>query len=198
MSGTGASEEAKRRAFEHVVSSIDLSTSFPAQVFLGSWDAFFFFEPDHLFIPEFATFMAGLLNAEGAEVCCLLNFSKTERTEYGSADMLFIDAETKPDEYGARLREGGPASGWLYVVDFYGSASDRGRWCIYCERWNEIAVIALRQSEDVEKYRECLERVYAEPISALLRADSEGPYIFSQLIDSWRQGLVQNYDGPKR
>ncbi len=120
------SDDAKRRAFGHVFGSINSAVSFPSQVFLGSWGAFLFFESDRLFSPGFAVIAAGLLNAEGAEVCCLLNLSETDRMVYEEAAMLFIDAGMEPHSYDAALRQGGPANGWLFGMDRYGSASDRG------------------------------------------------------------------------
>jgi hypothetical protein len=111
------SDDAKRRAFGHVFGSINSAVSFPSQVFLGSWGAFLFFESDRLFSPGFAVIAAGLLNAEGAEVCCLLNLSETDRMVYEEAAMLFIDAGMEPHSYDAALRQGGPANGWLFGME---------------------------------------------------------------------------------
>jgi hypothetical protein len=48
MASVRASDEAKCRAFGHVIGSINSAASFPAQVFRGSWGAFLFFESDRL------------------------------------------------------------------------------------------------------------------------------------------------------
>lgn len=193
MSSVKASDEAKHRAFDHVVRSIDSAASLPAQVFRGSWGAFLFFESDRLFASNFAVIAAGLLSAEKAGVCCLLNFSETDVMAYESAVMLFIDTETKPQSYDAMLRQGGPAQGWLFGMDRFGSASDLGGWSIYCEKGNDVAVIALRQRGDVEKYAEYLKQLHAEPITVLLKAGPAAPASFGQLIEPWRHGLAQHY-----
>lgn len=187
------SDEAKRRAFGHVIKSINRASRFPAQVFLGDWSAFLFFESDHLFASSFAVIAAGLLNVEQAEVCCLLNFSRTDRMLYESASTLFIDAGTEPQAYDAMLRQGGPANGWLFGMDRYGSASDRGGWSIYCEKGNDVAAIALRRPDDTEKYVERLKQLHAEPITMLLNAGSAAPVPFSQLTKAWRLGLARHY-----
>ena len=189
------SDDAKRRAFGHVFGSINSAVSFPSQVFLGSWDAFLFFESDRLFSPGFAVIAAGLLNAEGAEVCCLLNLSETDRMVYEEAAMLFIDAGMEPHSYDAALRQGGPANGWLFGMDRYGSASDRGGWSIYCEKGNDVAAIALRQPRDTGKYIECLKQLHAEPITVLLNASSAASVPFGELTEPWRRGLTQSYAG---
>jgi len=186
------SDEAKRCAFDLVVGTIDRAASFPGKIFLGKWGVFLFFEADRLFAPEFAAVAAGLLNAERAEVCCLLNFSETDQMAYESAATLFIDAATKPHAYDAMLRRDRSGQGWLYGMDRYGCTSNRGGWSIYCEkgndvaRWivrprsallwsiycekgNDVAAIALRQSDDKGKYLEYLKQLHAEPISVLLR-----------------------------
>jgi hypothetical protein len=193
MASVRASDEAKRRAFGHVIGSIDSAASFPAQVFLGSWDAFLFFESDRLFAPGFAVIATSLLNAERADVCCLLNFNETDRMVYEAAAMLFVDAGTEPHAYDAMLRRGGPANGWLFGVDRYGSASDRGGWSIYCEKGNDVAAIALRRPDDIGKYCECLKQLHAEPITVLLKAGSAAFVPFGQLTKPWRRGLTQHY-----
>ena len=191
-----AADEVKHRAFGHVIGSINSAACFPAQMFQGSWGAFLFFESDRLFASDFAVVAAGMLNAEQAEVCCLLNFSETDTLAYESASMLFIDARTEPHAYAGMLRQGGPAKGWLFGVGRYGSASDRGGWSIYCEKGNDVAAIALREPGDREKYIECLKQLHAKPIAMLLKAGSAAPVPFGQLTESWRRDLTQHYGGP--
>ena len=106
---------------------------------------------------------------QSAEVCCLLNFSETDQMAYESAATLFIDAATKPHAYDAMLRRDRSGQGWLYGMDRYGCTSNRGGWSIYCEKGNDVAAIALRQSDDKGKYLEYLKQLHAEPISVLLR-----------------------------
>jgi len=178
-----------------VFGSIDSAVRFPSQVFLGNWGAFLFCESGRVFSSGFAVIAAGLLHAEGAEVCCLLNLSETDRMVYEEAAMLFIDTEMESHTYDAALRRGGPAKGWLFSMDRYGCASDRGGWSIYCERENDVAVIALRQPDDTETYAECLEQLHAEPISVLLETGFAAPVPFGQLTEPWRRGLVQFYAG---
>lgn len=188
------SDEAKRNAFDHVIGSINGAASFPEQVFRGSWDLFLFFEADRLFAPEFATIAVGLLNAEQGDVCCLLNLSETDDQFVYESAALFIDAKTEPSVYDAMLRRGGPANGWLFRMDRYGCASNKGGWGIYCEKGNDIAVIGLRQYNDNQKYSNSLRELHAEPIKTLLENSKAAPMPFSQLVKPWRYGLVQHYD----
>lgn len=126
-------------------------------------------------------------------MCCLLNFSETDGVSHESASLLLIDATTEPDTDDAMMRLGGPTEGWLFGMDRFGSASDRGEWCIYCEKMNDVAIIALRQRIDVEKYAEHLKQLHAEPIGALLKAGAAAPVPFGQLTAPWRHGLARHY-----
>lgn len=186
---------AKHLAFDHVIGSINDEPRFPEQVFRGRWTAFLFFDSDFLIAPDFPERVAELLNAERAEVCCLLNFDETQTMTYESAAMRFITARTRSQDYDAMLRRGGPAEGWLFGVDRYGCASDRGGWSIYCERQNDIAVIALHQPGDTEKYASCLKRIHAKPIKDQLEAGGAGLFQFEQMLESWRRDLARHYSG---
>ncbi|MEI2422686.1 hypothetical protein V6O07_20580, partial [Arthrospira platensis SPKY2] len=60
-------------------------------------------------------------------------------------------------------------TGWIHQFDRFGCASDSGRWCIYCERSNEIAVFAVRAATDWTLYKEVMRQLRAEPIEAALQ-----------------------------
>jgi hypothetical protein len=76
-----------------------------------------------------------------------------------------------------------------------GGSSDRGEWALYCEKGNDIAVIALRQPDDAGKYVQYLNRLHAELITVLLRAGTTEIVPFNRLIEPWRHGLNQHYSG---
>lgn len=188
-----ASDNKKHKAFDNVIGSINNSTCLPEQVFQGNWNAFLFFESDRLFASNFTLVAKGLLNEERADVCCLLNFNETDVLTYGSAATLFIDAQTSPQAYDAMLRQGGPAKGWMFGMDRYGIASDRGGWSIYCEKENDVAIIALSYPSDKEKYSKYLKQLHAEPIMTLLNASSSASVPFGQLVEPWRHSLVKHF-----
>jgi hypothetical protein len=88
---------------------------------------------------------------------------------------------------------GGAVEGWLFGIDRYGCSSDRGGWSIYCEKDSEIAVVALRQPDDREKYAACLTQIHEAPITDLLEAGDTAPIQFERMIASWRRGLTMHY-----
>ena len=151
-----------------------------------------FFPSDHLFLPDFATIAAGLLNAEGADVCCLVNFTYTDFLAYDPEAALFLNTAADPRAYDLALRRGGATDGWLYDMDSYGVSSELGEWSIYCEKVNDVAAMALRGPGATAKYAKWLKQLHAEPITSLLK-DDDAPVPFSMLVDEWSQGLTRHY-----
>lgn len=180
-------------AFRSIIKSINSTAALPSQVFEGSWAQFFFCESDRIFAPCFAEIAIELLRAGGSNSCCLLNFDLTPEIQYESAATLFLEEGVSENDYASCLRKGGSSSGWLYGMHRYGCAPDVGGWCIYCEKVNDLAVIAIRDPGDAEKFAGPLERLYAHSIDDFLKMGSSAPVPFSQLIESWRSGLLQNY-----
>lgn len=182
---------ARLTAFCNVRRFIDVGAWLPAQVLVGEWSRILFFESEWITSASFVEAIGCLLHAEESTSCCLLNFSQTCVIEYQKASAIFIEAGMSADEYQKKLKEGGPATGWLYRVDRYGCASDIGEWCIYCEQENDVALIGLR-STNIEQFLLPLERLFAKPIETLVENHSSPPP-FNMLTCEWRTGLLKHY-----
>jgi hypothetical protein len=74
-------------------------------------------------------------------------------------------------------------------MDRYACGSDSGHWSIYCERNNEMAVIALR--ENSARFGSALERLRAMPIRRAF--ESSDMYGFYSLPEAWRQELLRAF-----
>ena len=184
-------------AFQSVFKSIDSTAQLPSQVFGEGWAQFFFWESDKMFVPSFAEVAVELLHIEGSHSCCLLNFDLTREMQYESAAMLFLEGGTTGEEYASWLRKGDPSSAWLYDMHRYGCASDVGDWCIYCEKMNDLAVIAFRGHQGIQKFTGPLKSLRAHSIDEFLGMGPSAPLPFRQLVETWRIGLSQNYSsGP--
>ena len=186
-------EQAREAAFGHVVSFIDLAAFLPGQVFIGGGLDFGFFESDRIFAPSFADIINDFMSAEEATSCCLVNLSRTRTMTYNEAAVIFIEKQTTSIEYDAQLRSGGPAAGWLFSMDRYGCASDGGSWSIYCEKGNDVAVIALRDQSVAKRHSSLLRKLHAEAIDILIRQESAAPFPFSSLTPKWRNELDKQY-----
>jgi hypothetical protein len=113
--------------------------------------------------------------------------------DYGQAVAIFLEAQTTGVDFDTQLRRGEPATGWLFSMDRYGCSSDGGSWSIYCEKDNDVAVIALRADGAAEQFASPLRRLHAEAIDILVRRESSAPFPFSNLTPKWRDRLREEY-----
>ncbi len=167
----------------------EFGKTLPEFVFRGSWEGFFFFQSDYVFAPEFDDFVHKLLTVEGGHVACLVNLDKTET----QGEPLFIHEDTDEQAYMAAIRGEGPAHGWLFAMDRFVCASDVGNWCVYCERANDVAVVALRDIGGSPALDGALDQVRAKPIEALIQGGTSPLFPFDHLVPTWRSGLLENY-----
>ncbi len=159
-------DDPKTRAAKNVDAAIAMDRRFPKNVFLGEWSAYLFFDPDLIFDRYFIEITNALLLCEHGTCICLRNLevALTGNLERAS---FFLDNQTSGKAYMGRLSapiEGSNLVGWVHLMDHYGCASDIGSWCIYCERSNEIAVIAVREGVDLTKLSPALKLLRALPI----------------------------------
>lgn len=193
MNESEAKVDNMERALRNVLTAGDLERMLPDQVFGARYQQFLFFQSDHLFTSEFVGIVQTLLRDEHAHVACLLNRDKAESFTVGGPGTFFLDATTSGEVYANKLRDGGPADGWLYGVDRYAITSDSGEWYIYCEKSNDIAVIGLCDAHSIEKFETALAELWAKPIEELLSEGSSPQFPFNNLVSTWREGLVKNY-----
>ena len=181
--------DADERARANVGRSIDAVRHLPQNVFLGSWKAFFFFDSDWMFSREFVGIVKNLLHKEGSSAACLTDF-ESNMPELSS---FWFRKETTSDAF-LSARAQIPAEGldgWLDALSRFGCTSDVGEWCFYCERRDEIAVMAFRQSFLVEKYRPAIEQLTAVPIDIALT--SPPSWGFDHIPTGWREEFLKNY-----
>lgn len=182
-----ASEQAIKSAFHKAQSLIQKDTVFPEYVFESSWKLFYFFSSDRMFEEPFVDLVRSLLVAEKAGTCCIINLSDIESKEFA-----VITPATSPQEYLIFLRQGGPASGWLYGVDVFLASSEKGEWCIYCERENDVAVLALNGT-DIDCRNLIADVLQAIPSKQLYERVADQSFPFNLMTASWREKLSENY-----
>lgn len=191
-------KRAQLAAFVNIDEAIDFDALLPGFVFTGAWRRFLFCESDRIFGEHFIDAVGGLMRIEGGTVSCLVNLDMSPVLAFDRIAAIYVDRSTTREEYGKALLSGGPQNAWLYRVDRYACASDAGAWCIYCEKSNDVAVIALRNDADYERFREPLDQLWAKPIEELVDGGSSPLFPFDHLVPEWRTGLLGNYGrGPK-
>jgi hypothetical protein len=95
-----------------------------------------------------------------------------------------LDNESTNDKYQEALRVEYREIPWLYAMEDYVCASDAGSWCIYAEKQNDVAVIALRNISASTQFHYALGYLGADSLTYLLRTS----FPFTHLTLAWRDG----------
>ncbi|WP_309853863.1 hypothetical protein [Caballeronia sp. LZ003] len=188
---------AQLSAVANLKQALDFDALLPKSVFSAAWGTFRFFESDRMFESNFVEIVRTLLAVESAKLACMINVDGSNELKTDVVDALFIDGGSGEHDYDDALREGGPQRGWLFDVDRYACSSEKGAWCIYCEKSNEVAVLSLRNSADLTKYERALQQLDSRPVSDLLGAGYSDRFPFNRLVSEWRDGLVRHYGKDK-
>ena len=180
-------------AFRNVCLSINVSSALPEQVFKGDWGVFQFCESDAIFAADFVDAALMLLDRESANSCVIVNFSQTDILEYQTAAAIYIESGFQCDKYMSILVGSEIERGWLFDMDRYGITSDKGGWCMYCEKENDICVIAIRDQRDAVKFEVALNYLNARSLDYLLALGRNAPAPYSILTPEWKGALLSNY-----
>lgn len=176
-------------ALENLNDAIDATRRFPTNVFVGDWTSYFFFDSDLMFDAEFVKIVKQLFEVEAAACVCLSNLDV--KSDAGQAEFLYLDLQLTPDAYRSMLSGPGPEKGWIYGMDRFACVSEIAEWCIYCEKGNEIAVIAVRKDVPVERYLSVIVQLKAMQIEKALALPLS--FGFSGLSAQWRGELLREY-----
>jgi len=185
----------RTRAAKNLDAAIAIDRRLPDNVFLGEWSSYLFFDPDLIFDRVFVEIAKAIMLCEYGTCICLRNLeiALTGNLEQAS---LFLDNQTNGKAYMGRLSapiEGSNLVGWVHLMDHYGCASDIGSWSIYCERSNEIAIIAVRKDHDLVRLSPAIELLQALPISQAMERPSSYGLSVRGMSANTRAKLIQEY-----
>lgn len=177
---------------QNVRCMVDPVRRFPQRVFLGAWDSISFFDSDWVFDAGFVAWAKALLQAEGASYACIFDLDTVSGRDASGRSTFIIDGKTSGNDYQSFLKGPDAAPGWIFTVDRFACTSDEADWCIYCERANEIAAIAMRSAG----LRHLLADVKAEPIERALAMQISYGFSERALSPDWRSELLGQYRAP--
>jgi hypothetical protein len=178
-------------ATANALSSIKREVYFPDNVFTQTWDDYLFFESYIVFDGNFIEAKDLLLEEEGSSCIALVNLGNAPSDSDVEPRSMFLDRSTTFSEYFSMLKGDGSSSNWLYLMDRYVCASDKGSWCVYCEKQNDVAVIAVRHTLPTSTRLKLETVMEAESIRTLFT--SQNDRIFDSLVPTWRYGLAAEY-----
>lgn len=183
-------DSARIAALTNLRNAIDPKARLPNSVFRGSWGVYRFFESDNMFHDNYVTAVTFLLEAESAVTACVVNLDRPEpNLEDGAA--YFLERDSDPETYRRKMR--GVDVGYV-GRDRFGSASDVGSWCAYCENDGDIGVIAIRDARLAEAFEPALRLIWAKPFRVISNGDDPSAvYPFTNLLPEWREGLASNF-----
>jgi hypothetical protein len=175
------------QARSNAISAIRPGSRFPDNVFAGAWSNFLFFESDALIVGNFVWAIKEFLRIERATSASLINLTRYGRGS--SRHSLCLNADITNDRYQEELRVEDDDAGWIYLMEDYVCASNLGSWCIYAERSNDVAVIALRNVAASSQFHFALGYLGADSLTYQMRTS----FPFTHFIADWRAGLLKNY-----
>ena len=188
------SNDSEERALANLRSALDRDIQLPANVFLGCWDGYFFFDDRRIFTSEFVEVFRAMLDAEGASTVCIYNLDAAIQQRDDLA--IFLNSAVGGDIFMAMLGVSKVGSGWLYRMENFACSSEVGHWCIYWESQCEFAVIAIRPGWRV-RFKPVLETLKALPIDQALK--NPPSFGLSRFLKSeWRERLLEEYAEPAR
>ncbi len=179
-------------AFDVSLCSIDRYVDLPQQVFVGIWESFLFCEPDWLFRPSFVDIAKRMLALENAGACCMINLSLTKIFKFEVADAFYVDANVDPMDYKTRVRVGG-ADAWISSADRFVCSSNSGDWVVYCEKDEDLAIIAVRNQAVVSKFKAIFDEVRATSLNIYIERPDNGPFPKTPLKKQWKSEMIKNY-----
>lgn len=189
--GVPAKNGARQRAWANLNAAIDEHRRFPKNVFGGDWSVFFFFDSDWIFDAQFVQKARELLEIEDGKCVCITDLDAHHGLEGSS---FFIEKETIGSDFQSFLNDPSIENRWVSSVDRFGCTSDKSKWCIYCEKRNEIAVIAVRDNSAIEKYWAVVTQFKALPIDQAIVMPVSYGFSEQALSSEWRDEFLKQYE----
>ena len=190
MASQNKMSDAARAALKSVV---DGGRKFPEKVFVGEWDHLFFFDSDWMFDGNFVEQIKAVLVAERSVCACMSNLDALASGTPSEEASFIIDESTTGAEYAAVLKGSQAKPGWIYGVDRFACASELATWCMYCERRNELAVVAVRAGLPETARQRLIGQVKALPINKAVAQSHIYGLSTKALSADWRAALIANY-----
>jgi len=187
-----ASETWRDEASSNALSSVSKGKRFPRKVFAGRWASYLFFEPSVLFEEEFISIKDFLLQHNNDRAIALLNLGN--RTELLNTSEVFIfESSTTWRDYLVRLVGDGSALNWMFLMDRYVCASNRGNWAIYCEKENDLAAFAVGDGFSSANLSRLARLLKGRSINQPVVPTDEDSFDFSRLVPTWKLILDSEY-----
>jgi hypothetical protein len=180
-------------AIANATSLIKKEVRFPRNVFTRIWDDYLFFESYMMFDDVFVSAKDIILREEPASAIAVVNLGNVSIAPNVEERAICLEKDTAVSEYIATLKGDGSPLNWLFLMDRYVCASDKGNWCMYCEKENDIAVLAVQDTFSASTVLQLRNLLKAESIKAIDAPKTERLFDFDKLVPSWKAVLSAEY-----
>jgi hypothetical protein len=188
-----ATTSLRNSAISTALSSIAQNKRLPHKVFVERWEDYLFFEPHMMFDVGFVDVKNLLMREENASMIALLNLGSGGTPEDGALRAMFLEQDTGPTEYISKLKGDGSAMNWMFLMDRYVCASDKGHWSIYCEKEDDVAVFAFREGLSRFSVAKVGQLLNAKSIRSIDNSEGCQLFDFNKLVPEWRSTLRAEY-----
>jgi hypothetical protein len=188
----GQSNDPRDRVIDTLRAHVDATKRLPDKVFVGAWEECLFFDSDWMFESTFIEQLKAVLEIEGSACACICNLDALNASEPYTA-CFFVDRSTPSGAYAEVLTGAQGKPGWTHGLDRFACVSDLGAWCIYCERRNEIAVVAVKRDLTRSARERLVSAVKALPIETAIAQSHIYGLSAKALSADWRRALLENY-----
>lgn len=183
----------KQTAVGNATASIRGGRRFPHQIFVGEWTDYLFFYPEALFEARFIDVKDLILREESSSIIAVVNLGNTNNESAVEPQAIFLDRHTTPKHYIAELMGDRTAASWMFLMDRYVCASEKGNWSIYCEKENDVAVLAVGAVISRFTCSQLARLLNAKSIRSSRLSDSSQSFDFQRLVPQWKSALVAEY-----
>ncbi len=185
-------------AIANALSSINKGARLPCNVFTQMWDDYLFFESYMMFDNSFIEAKNTILREEGSSEIALVNLGNGPNTSDVKQSIIFLEKNLITSEYISILKGDGSPLNWIFLMDRYVCASDKGNWCIYCEKENDIAVLAVRNTLPESMILKLRDLLKADSIKTICDSKINRPFDFDKLVLDWKATLITDYGQMKK
>lgn len=193
MTGGKKTEESScGECWEKVMQGLNLQIRLPENVFTSRWKRYRFFQSDWMFGDEFVEAVRLLLCVDGYALACLVNLDRASPSERESASIC-IDIHLSGQRYIDKLKGNGPEVGWLYDMERYGCTSGGDSWFVYCEKNNDIGIVALNEDLRRLEVSRALSLLRAGPLTTVIKGPDAASFPFAALTPQWAEALAANF-----
>jgi hypothetical protein len=152
--------EAQSEAILNLRAGINISVSLPERLLLADYTAVYVMDFERLLHPRAIDMFKALIWQEKATVAAVGKLKEVGKETQGWLDdFFFVNQATANGDYEAFVYQNimefakkhetpAMSAPWAIFAERIGASSDIGSWCIYGEKFAEIAILAFKQTPD--------------------------------------------------